>query len=178
MISEEDVYKIGCIGKPHGVNGEITLHFTDDIFDRAESDCLVLMIDGILVPFFIEEYRFRSEETALMKFEDVDSKDRAAELTGCDVYFPRQDADSEGNDITSWQELVGFRIVDKSAGTTVATIARVDDTTANILFEAEDDTLIPAAAELIEKVDRRKREIIMIIPEGLMTLNNPTERPR
>ena len=53
MIKEEDVYKIGRIGKPHGVGGEVSLRFSDDVFDRVDADYVVLLVDGILVPFFI-----------------------------------------------------------------------------------------------------------------------------
>lgn len=65
MIRQEEVFKIGKIGKPHGVKGEVSLMFEDDVFDRVDADYLVLLIDGILVPFFFEEYRFKSGETAL-----------------------------------------------------------------------------------------------------------------
>ena len=51
MIKEEEVYKIGKLGKTHGVKGEISFLFDDDVFDRVDADYLVLMIDGILVPF-------------------------------------------------------------------------------------------------------------------------------
>ncbi|MEE0362596.1 MAG: 16S rRNA processing protein RimM, partial [Prevotella sp.] len=68
MIRQEDVYRIGRIGRPHGVKGEVTFRFDDDVFDRVDSDYLVLSVDGILVPFFIEEYRFKSGEVALVKF--------------------------------------------------------------------------------------------------------------
>ena len=50
MIREDDVYKIGRIGKPHGIGGEVTLRFSDDVFDRVDAEYLVLMVDGILVP--------------------------------------------------------------------------------------------------------------------------------
>ena len=30
MIREEEVFKIGRIGKPHGIKGEVTLHIDDD----------------------------------------------------------------------------------------------------------------------------------------------------
>ena len=66
MIKESDVYKIGSITRTHGVKGEVSLSFTDDVWDRADADYLVLRIDGILVPFFMEEYRFRSDTTALV----------------------------------------------------------------------------------------------------------------
>ena len=101
MIKENEVYKIGRIGKPHGISGEVTLRFSDDVFDRVDADYLVLMVDGILVPFFIEEYRFRSDEVALVKFEDIDTMDRAAELTGCDVFFPRHLADIDNDEAVS-----------------------------------------------------------------------------
>ena len=60
MIKREDVYKIGRLGKAHGVKGEVSFQFDDDIFDTTDADYLILDIDGILVPFFMEEYRFRS----------------------------------------------------------------------------------------------------------------------
>ena len=53
MIRRDDVYKIGKLGKPHGVKGEITFAITDDVFDRVDADYLILDIDGILVLYFI-----------------------------------------------------------------------------------------------------------------------------
>ena len=62
MIKKDEVFKIGIFNKPHGVKGEISFTFTDDIFDRVECEYLVCLLDGIFVPFFIEEYRFRRSE--------------------------------------------------------------------------------------------------------------------
>ena len=73
MIKLSDVYRIGCLGKPHGVKGEIAFSFDDDVFDRQEADFMFVMIDGLLVPFFFEEYRFSSDVVALVKFEGVDT---------------------------------------------------------------------------------------------------------
>ena len=75
MIKQDDVYKIGRIGKPHGIKGELTMMGEDDVFDRVEGEYLILLIDGILVPFFIEDYRFRSEQSALVKFCDIDTQE-------------------------------------------------------------------------------------------------------
>lgn len=89
MIKKEEVYKIGVINKPHGIKGEVSFTFNDDIFDRVECDYLVLLLDGILVPFFIEEYRFRSDDVALVKFEGIETAERARMLTNVEVYFPK-----------------------------------------------------------------------------------------
>ena len=169
MIKSEDVYKIGRLGKTHGVKGEVSFQFDDDVFDRVDCDYLVLDVDGILVPFFIEEYRFRSDSVALVKFEDIDTQQRAAELTGCDVYFPRALTDSDEWSM-SWAEIVGYSIVDASTGRTVGKIASIDDSTINILFCLEDGTLIPASEELITDVDQENRIITIDIPEGLLEL--------
>lgn len=169
MIKEEDVYKIGRIGKPHGIGGEVTLRFSDDVFDRVDADYLVLMVDGILVPFFIEEYRFRSDEVALVKFEDIDTMNRASELTGCDVFFPRHLADN-GDDVLTWSQIVGYDIVDVSSDMTLGRIEAVDETTINVLLELSDGTLIPAADEFIEDINHESRQLIMRLPQGLVNL--------
>ena len=168
MIREDDVYKIGRIGKPHGIGGEVTLRFSDDVFDRVDADYLVLMVDGILVPFFIEEYRFRSDEVALVKFEDIDTMDRAAELTGCDVFFPRHLADID-NDVLTWSQIVGYDIVDVESGKVIGRIEAVDESTINVLLELADGTLIPAADEFIADIDHEARKLFMSLPDGLLS---------
>ena len=169
MIKQEEVYKIGRLGKAHGVKGEVSLLFDDDIFDRVDCDYLILEVDGILVPFFIEEYRFRSDTVALMKFEDVDTQQRASELTGCDVYFHRSLA-ADDDVPPSLTLLVGFDLVEANGGRPVGRIADIDDTTANLLFELEDGRLIPANDDLITDIDMKGRVISMTIPEGLLEL--------
>ncbi len=169
MIRKEDVFKIGRLGKSHGVKGDISFPFDDDVFDSVEADYLILDIDGILVPFFIEEYRFRNDTTAIIKFEGVDSQERARELTGCDVYFPRELADS-AEDGLSWSAIVGFYILEMKSGKVIGRIASIDDSTLNILFCLEDGRLIPATDDLITAIDQQARTITMHIPEGLLEL--------
>ena len=169
MIREEEVYQIGKLGKTHGVKGEISFLFDDDVFDRVDADYLVLKVDGIFVPFFIEEYRFRSDSNAIIKFEDIDTQERARELTGCEVFFPRTLAESD-NDSISWTAIVGFDIIEAESGNLIGHIASVDDTTINILFELEDGRLIPASEDLITAIDQQARTIIMHLPAGLLEL--------
>jgi 16S rRNA processing protein RimM len=169
VIRKEEVYKIGKLGKAHGVKGEISFLFDDDVFDRADADYLILDMDGILVPFFIEEYRFKTDDNALMKFEGIDSQERARELTGCDVFFPREMAEDDDMQM-SWAAIVGFELIDATSGKTAGRIASVDDTTINILFELEDGKLIPASEELITHIDTKKQQLFIKLPEGILDL--------
>ena len=171
MIRREEVYKIGRLGKTHGVRGEISFLLDDDVFDRTDADYLILDIDGILVPFFIEEYRFKtdSNSNALMKFDGIDTQERARELTGCDVYFPRSLSDEDETNV-SWAELVGYSLIDSNSGKTIGEIAAIDDTTINILFELTDGKLIPASEELIQQIDTKRHQIEINLPEGILEL--------
>jgi 16S rRNA processing protein RimM len=151
------------------VRGEISFLLDDDVFDRTDADYLILDIDGILVPFFIEEYRFKTDSNALMKFDGIDTQERARELTGCDVYFPRDLTDSDEEDI-SWAELVGYSLIDSNTGKTIGEIAAIDDTTINILFELTDGKLIPASDELIQHINTQQHQIEINLPEGILEL--------
>ena len=169
-----DTYKIGRLGKTHGVKGEISFHFTDDVFDRVDADYVFVETDGLQVPFFFEEYRFRSEETALVKFEGIDDANRAAELVGCDIYFPRDLSDEDGDGELSWAEIVGFTIIDSTTGNTIGEVTNIDLSTINTLFEvrASDgrQILIPANDDFITNIDRKQRTITMALPEGLLDI--------
>ena len=170
MIREEDVYKIGVIGKTHGVKGELSIHVDDDVFDRVDADYLVLRLDGILVPFFMEEYRFRSEEVVLMKFVSVDTQERARQLTGTEVFFPRHLAESEEETEMSMAQIVGFSIVNDADGKEVGRVENIDDSTVNTLFELDNGILIPATDDMVTEIDMEKRIVRMLLPEGLLDL--------
>lgn len=173
MIKKEDVYKIGRIGKPHGVKGELSFHFDDDVFDRVDADYLVLDIEDILVPFFMDEYRFRSNETALMKFIDIDTEEQARELTGYDVYFPRALAD-EDDGAPSVAQIIGYTVIDADTEQTIGKLKAVDNATINTLFLVEtpdgQEVLIPATGDLVTTIDSQRQLIAMHIPEGLLGL--------
>ena len=175
MIKAEEVYKIGKLGKPHGLKGEINFLFDDDVFDRTDADYLVLEVDGILVPFFMEEYRFHGNETVLMKFCDIDTVEQARELTGCNVFFPRHLADAESDDV-SWAQLAGFTLIDAGSEKPMGTIRSVDDSTLNILFEVETTDgktlLIPASEHLITDINTEQHTITTVVPEGLIAALN------
>ena len=170
MIKKEEVFKIGIINKPHGVKGEVSFTFTDDIFDRVEDcDYLVLLLDGILVPFFIEEYRFRSDNVALVKFEGIDSTEKARTLTNVEVYYPVKFMDDQ-EEISSLNYFIGFRVEDIHHGC-LGTVVDVDDATMNVLFVIEngdEEVLLPAHEEFILDIDRKKKILKVDIPDGLL----------
>ena len=178
MIKKEEVYKIGLFNKPHGIHGEVQFTFTDDIFDRVDCDYLICLLDGIFVPFFIEEYRFRSDSTALVKLEGIDTAERARMFTNVEVYFPVKHAEEAEDGELSWNFFVGFRMEDVRHGE-LGEVVEVDTTTVNTLFVVEqeegEELLIPAQEEFIVEINQEKKLITVELPEGLLNLEDLEE---
>lgn len=173
MITEESVYKIGTLTRVHALRGEVSMSFTDDVWDRADASFLILRIDGILVPFQLDEYRFRSDSVALVKFLHVEDADAAQELVGADVYFPYSLTPEEDPEDYTWAHFTGFSVSDEVLGD-LGAVTHVEDSTANVLFCVEGrygELLLPAVEEFIVDVDHAARHLLMHLPEGLVDLN-------
>ena len=173
MIRYDDVYQIGHISKTHALRGEVVMHITDDIFDRTDSDYVIVEVDGILVPFFIEEYRFRSDTSVLMKFDDIDTADQAQRLVGCHVFFEKSKAAESGEEEMSLHYFVGFEMLDEQ-GQAIGTVQDIDDNTENWLFVVSRpdgrEALIPAHEEFITDINHEAKTMTMSLPEGLLDL--------
>lgn len=172
MIKKEDTYPIGCITKAHGLKGEVVFNFEDDIFDRVECPYLICEVEGILVPFFMEEYRFKTDSSALVKFEDINSAEQAMQLIGSEVYFENKYIEEGDADEVSLNYFIGFTIKDTD-GATIGTITGIDDQTENWLFHVETvnaDVLIPAHEDFIIEINHKDKIIEMDLPEGLLDL--------
>ena len=174
MIRYDDVYQIGKISKTHALKGEVVFHITDDIGDRTDSDYVIVEVDGILVPFFIEEYRFRSDSTVLMKFDDIDSADQAQRLVGCRVFYEKAKAVESGEEELSLNYFIGFQMKDED-GVLIGMVQDIDDNTENWLFIVErpdgKEALIPAHEEFITDINHEAKTLTMSLPEGLLDLS-------
>ena len=174
MIRQEDVYQIGRMGKVHGLKGEINFQFTDDVWDRADCDYIICETDGILVPFFIEEYRFRSDSTAIMKLEDLDTADAVQFLVNSPVYIEKKYQEMSDEDEVSLHYFVGFKMFDGDNDAEIGTITAIDDQTENWLFIVErpdgSEVMIPAHEEFIQEIKQEEKTMVMDLPIGLLDL--------
>ena len=178
MIREEEVFKIGYISKQRGLRGEVEMVFTDDCFDTGSAEYLVLDMDGIYVPFFWEEYRFKNDDTAIVKFEDIDDDTQARTLVGHAVYYPKEhvatSTDEEGAELSSYKALTGFEVFDQD-DERIGVITHVDDSSVNTLLTIErnngDDFLFPFHNDFLLSFDLHNRKIQLMIPEEIASLN-------
>ncbi|MBO5699665.1 MAG: 16S rRNA processing protein RimM [Bacteroidaceae bacterium] len=176
MIRNEEVYCIGYIKKFRGLQGEVELQFTDDPFDRGTSPYLVLQIDGIHVPFFMEEYRFKNNDTAIIKFINVDTDEAAKKLVGLKAFYPHAHLNNEDEEaeLSSLRALTGYDVYEESAGL-LGTIDEVYEATENPLLyiTAEDgeEFVIPYHDDFLVSFDPKQRTICLSLPQGILELN-------
>ncbi|MBE6301330.1 MAG: 16S rRNA processing protein RimM [Parabacteroides distasonis] len=173
MIKKEDVFKIGQFAKPHGIKGEIALVTNSDVFDDSEDPYVICEMDGIFVPFFIEEYRYKSDSVILVKLVNVDDEKTAREFSNREVYYSLDEVDEEDlvGEMT-WDSFIGYRVEDETIGE-IGEIVNVDESTMNVLLQIDykgEELLLPAAEELILSADHENRKLVVSVPEGLLDL--------
>ncbi len=173
MIKENEVFKIGRFAKPHGIKGELSFVTNSDVLENDEDPYIVCDMEGILVPFFIEEYRYKTDSVILLKLEDVDTDEDADVFVGKDVYYPLSKMDEESLiDSMTWESFVGYKVIDEHEGC-LGSISYVDESTLNVLLcvDHDGDVLhIPAVDEFIMDVDHEERTLTVSLPEGLLDL--------
>jgi 16S rRNA processing protein RimM len=173
MIQKSEVFPIGQVTKPHGVNGEMSFSFTSDVFESEEVPYFIFEMQGILVPFFLEEYRFKTNTTGLLKLEDITTEEQAREFTGLTIYLPKLYLDKVEDAEIELDYFAGFTLIDAVKGE-IGIISEVDQTTDNVLFVipmADDELLIPAGDEYVEEIDHEKKILYVRLPEGLLDIN-------
>lgn len=180
MIRKTEIRPVGTFNKPHGINGEINAVIPSDIdIDRLK--CVVVELDGIFVPFFIEQWRPRSSESVLLKLEGIDNENQAKELTNKELYLLVEDLREMGleNDEESngfyMSDIIGYTVHDTD-GTVAGEITGYDDQTENVLISVRTPrgktVYLPLADNLIEDFDSGHRSITLDIPAGLIDLQD------
>jgi len=173
MINKEELFKIGQFAKPHGIKGEIALLAACDFFDDIDDLYLVCEVDGIFVPFFIESYRYKTDNVTLVKLENIDSDKAVKIFINQDVYFPSEVIDASGfeGNIT-FDNFIGYKITDENRGC-LGEISNVDESTQNVLFSVDyngKELLIPAVEEFIININHEEKSLTTNIPDGLFEL--------
>lgn len=176
MIKKEEVFKIGRFAKPHGIKGEIALVMTSetcDLFEESEDPYVICEMDGILVPFFIENYRYKSDTIILVKLELIDTEEQARAFTNKDVYFALDEMDEDFfSDDLDLTYTIGYELIDQKQGS-LGIIMDIDTSTINQLFQVDHqgkELLVPAAEELITMIDHIDKRVTVALPDGLLDL--------
>ncbi len=178
MIKREELVEIGSLNKPHGISGEINASIDSGI-KLSELRCIILDIDGIFVPFFVEASRLKGVDSYLLTIDGIEDEDAATVISKKTIYALKDDCTNtdaqEDNDAMYAEDFVGYTVVDDQ-NAPIGKIIDIDDSTENFLFIVEktdgNTAYIPVADEFIIEINIEQAIIAMSLPEGLFDLNN------
>jgi 16S rRNA processing protein RimM len=168
-----DCYYLGLIAKLHGFKGEVSLFL--DVTHPADYqglDALYLDINGQLTPFFIEGFKLKNKGFAAIKFEGIATEEAAQRLVKKKAYLPLEVLPELDQSSFYDHEIIGFQVFDTTRGA-IGVVEDVIDMTANPLLQINlngTEILVPIFAGLIQKVERKKKELYIQAPEGLIDL--------
>jgi len=174
QIEKGKCTEVGFIQKPHGLKGEVIVIFDNQFQKSSESfENYFIEIDGGLVPFFVSEdgIRYRNNESLIIKFDYIDSPQKAKEISGCKVFISNDELSME-NSSEANNTLIGMNVIDKTSGE-LGTITSLDDFSGNIVItikHPKSEILIPLSDKIIKKVDKKNRRLYLDCPEGLIDI--------
>lgn len=184
MITRNQIVPIGHIAKLHGIHGELVAVVDSDV-ELTAGSCIVMEIEGIFVPFFIESARRRSAESMLITLSGYASQKEAAEFQGLTLYMTVEDLDAQGDSESEFDDddddeggfyandLIGVTLAAENIGD-IGQIIDLETSTANVLFivSRPDGSVVyvPVAPELVTGFDHEARRLTMSLPEGLLDL--------
>lgn len=172
-MRKEDCFYLGNIVSKYSFKGEVLVKLdTDDpeIYENMES--VFVSLGNNLVPFFIKRCRLHKSNLLRIDFEEVKSESDADRIMKSGLYLPLTMLPKLTGNKFYYHEIVGFAMIDSVHGD-IGIIQSVNDTTAQALFEVEKDgaqLLIPISDDIITKVDRENKRILVTTPEGLVDL--------
>ena len=123
----------------------ISIGFLKRTHNRDLPEFVFVQRDGLFVPF-------RSRDIA--------------SLMGEEIWLLRSDVQEEDDGLLTWQDLVGYTVIDDEAGT-VGLIDNIDESTINTLATLEDGRLIPLHEDFITDIDEQARELHVHLPFAL-----------
>lgn len=175
MITDNDLFVVGKLGAPHGLRGQIDCRYSDDVFMQEDDVWVFARVDGLAVPFLLEDWQQTSDTSAILKFRDYDSADSVRMLTDSELLFPKDSDFVADRELTSWRMLKGFTVSDKAVGE-IGVAAEVDDSSANVIMyvckKDGEEVVLPLHPDLISQIDVPNRMLVLNLPQGLLNLND------
>lgn len=178
MIQRFEISEIGQFNKSHGIKGELnaTMFVDHDFFD--DNNYIIVEVNGIFVPFYIETVRTKGSKSMLIKLEDVDSEIATKPFVNKTIFCRKEILSEYEEQFENDGEYADFYIgyaIHSDDNVYIGEIIDIDDSTENALFVVkylENINYIPITSDFISNIDNDKKILYMMLPEGLINLNS------
>ena len=167
-----EYFKIGKFVSTFGLQGELVLKH--NLGKKTSLKGLpALFVEekkGSFIPWFIQGTRIKNEEELYIKLEGVSVREKAIALTQKQVWLPETDF-KKFSAKSSPINLLGYEVVEK--GRVLGKILEVIEQPHQLLCRIDlngKEAFIPLHEETIVKIDKKKSQVIVELPEGLLEI--------
>jgi len=122
------------------------------------------------IPWFIESSKIKNEEEIYLKLEGINVREQAIKLTQKEVWLPEVEF-KKFSAKSSPINLLGYNIVEdeKVLGKILEVIEQPHQILCKIEFNKK-EAYIPLHEETIQKIDKKKQQVIVSLPPGLLEI--------
>lgn len=125
---------------------------------------------GSQLPYFVTDSKAKSTEEIYTQLEGINSKEAAHRFIGKAVWLTEEDFRKLAGK-QSAIAMLGYNIINE--GENIGTVTEVIEQPHQILLTISykgNEAYIPLHEESLQKIDHKKKEIHVILPEGLLEL--------
>jgi len=173
MIDLADCLVLGTLTKTHGIRGQVILRLNNLNFeDIIKMESVFIEIDGLPVPFFIDEFSEKNNESLILNLDDIHSEKQAKELIDNRVFVKSNTIKKSKILLKQPDSYLGYKVVDKIYGE-LGIIDEVIEIRQNPLYKilkGKREILLPVQPEFIIKIDTKLKTILITTPPGLTEL--------
>jgi 16S rRNA processing protein RimM len=156
----------------HGLKGEIILkHVLGKKSDFKNVDAVFIEeIKDTHLPFFHQNSVAKNVSETVLKLEGIDTRESAAKLVQKKVWLLKNDFEKLVSRAAP-VNLIGFTVFEdtKKLGSVEAVIEQPLQVLLQLTIEGR-EVLIPLHGETLKKIDRKRKEVHVKLPEGLLDI--------
>lgn len=168
----KDYFNIGKIAATHGLTGEVILeHALGSKTDLKGLEMLFIEEGkGTFLPFFIESTKIKNAAEVYIKLEGYNTMESAKRLTRRDVWLLKNDFEKFVGK-SSPIGMLGFMMMNegKELGEIIEVIEQPMQVLCKILLNGN-EALIPVHEESLLKIDQKKKQVFVALPDGLLEI--------
>ena len=168
-----DLFCLGRIIRTFGSKGEVVFYLdVDDPQNYLEMESVFIKLNENLVPFTIDRIQLRPKKQAVVRFHDVNETDDAELFVGSLLFLPLSNLPPLTGNKFYYHEITGFAVIDKEKGP-IGFIEDVLDLQHQAIMQirqGDKEILVPISDDIIQKVDRKNKQIEIIAPDGLIDI--------
>jgi len=167
-----EYYKIGKLVAAFGLKGEVILKHNLGKKSSLKGLKAIFIEEqkGSFIPWFVRSSSIKNDEEIYLELEDVITREKANKLTQKEVWLPEEDF-KKYSAKTSPITLLHYTIIEN--GKVIGEIEEVIEQPHQVLCTVRingKEAYIPLHEETIKKVDRKKKEVTVELPPGLLEI--------